>query len=256
MAGVGVGYDYGASTYSPAGRVFQVEYAAKAVDQLDTVIGIRCIDGVVLGVEKLIKSKMMIKSSYRRIFTTSKNSGIAVGGLLPDGRQIVNRAREEVANYKDSFGIDIPGKILSQRLSLYIHAYTEYYYLRPFGISVLLSIYDDMNGPQLYMIDTSGECYRYFAIAIGKSAQQARVELEKIDFKKMKCRDAVIRIAQIIYGVHDEIKDKPFELEISWICDESNKKHTLIPSELLEEAKKAGIKSLEENDESGEEEEQ
>jgi riboflavin synthase len=39
-----------------------------------------------------------------------------------------------------------------------------------------------------------------------------------------------------IHVVHDDAKDKEFELEISWICDESNKKHKLIPLDLLEEA--------------------
>ena len=28
-----------------------------------------------------------------------------------------------------------------------------------------------------------------------------------------------------IYGVHDEAKDKAFELELSWICDESKRQH-------------------------------
>ena len=28
-----------------------------------------------------------------------------------------------------------------------------------------------------------------------------------------------------IYAVHDEAKDKAFELEMSWICDESNREH-------------------------------
>ena len=28
-----------------------------------------------------------------------------------------------------------------------------------------------------------------------------------------------------IYGVHDEAKDKAFELEMSWVCEESNREH-------------------------------
>ena len=28
-----------------------------------------------------------------------------------------------------------------------------------------------------------------------------------------------------IYGVHDDAKDKDFELEMSWVCDESNRQH-------------------------------
>ena len=74
-----------------------------------TVIGIRCSDGVVLGVEKLIRSKMLVTNSYKRIFTTSMNSGLAIGGVLPDGRQLVNRARDEASSYKQNFGIPIPG---------------------------------------------------------------------------------------------------------------------------------------------------
>ncbi len=37
-----------------------------------------------------------------------------------------------------------------------------------------------------------------------------------------------------IYEVHDEAKDKAFELELSWVCDESNKQHQrvcLLPPE-------------------------
>lgn len=33
-----------------------------------------------------------------------------------------------------------------------------------------------------------------------------------------------------IYGVHDEAKDKAFELEMSWVCDESNRQHQKVTS--------------------------
>merc|ERR1719516_751671 len=166
MASVGVGYDLGSSTYSPAGRVFQVEYAGKAVQNSGAVIGIRCTDGVVLGVEKLIRNKMLVTKSYRRIFTTSMNSGLAIGGLLPDGRQLVNRARDEASSYKSNFGIAIPGSVLSRRVAMYVHAYTEYWHLRPFGVSSLLAVYDDSDlGPQLYCVEPSGESLRYYGVA-------------------------------------------------------------------------------------------
>ncbi len=32
MSGIGTGYDLSATTYSPDGKVFQTEYAQKAVD--------------------------------------------------------------------------------------------------------------------------------------------------------------------------------------------------------------------------------
>ncbi|CAG8727729.1 23588_t:CDS:2, partial [Racocetra persica] len=65
MTSIGTGYDLSVSTYSPDGRVFQVEYAAKAVDNSGTAIGLRVKDGVVLAVEKLVQSKLLVPRSNR-----------------------------------------------------------------------------------------------------------------------------------------------------------------------------------------------
>lgn len=36
-----------------------------------------------------------------------------------------------------------------------------------------------------------------------------------------------------IYGVHDEAKDKDFELEMSWVCEESNRQHEKVSKGVL-----------------------
>ena len=99
MSSIGTGYDQSTTTYSPDGRVFQIEYAAKAVDNSGTAVGIRCKDGVVMGVEKPKLSKMLVEGSNRRIFTVDKHSGMCVSGLMADARQVVTYAREEAAAY-------------------------------------------------------------------------------------------------------------------------------------------------------------
>ncbi|KAK5963602.1 uncharacterized protein PWA37_003927 [Arxiozyma heterogenica] len=45
-------YDRGVSTFSPEGRLFQVEYSLEAIKLGSTAIGIATSEGVVLGVEK------------------------------------------------------------------------------------------------------------------------------------------------------------------------------------------------------------
>ena len=35
--------------------------------------------------------------------------------------------------------------------------------------------------------------------------------------KNMTCKELVKEAAKIIYQVHDEVKDKMFELELSWV---------------------------------------
>merc|ERR1712029_188624 len=48
MSSIGTGYDLSTSTFSPDGRVFQVDYAQKAVESSGTAVAIRGKDGVVL----------------------------------------------------------------------------------------------------------------------------------------------------------------------------------------------------------------
>jgi len=245
MSATGSGYDQSTTTYSPDGRVFQVEYAGKAVEKSATVIGIRCKDGVVLGVEKPISSKMMVKTSdggaNRRLFTVDEQAGIAISGFVADGRQLVNKARDEARDYRSFFGVPIPGQVLADRLAGTIHNHTLYWYLRPFGCSILLSSYTERSGPELYCLDPTGMSYRYLAGAIGKYRQAAKTELEKINFNTITCREAVKEVAKIIYKLHDDIKDKDFELELSWVCDESKRKHVFVPKELREEAVALGL---------------
>lgn len=53
----------------------------------------------------------------------------------------------------------------------------------------------------------------------------------------MTYRLGVIEVSNIIYGVHDEANDKDFKLEVSWVCEESNRQYEKVSKELIEEAK-------------------
>jgi 20S proteasome subunit alpha 7 len=100
MASSGSGYDLSSSTFSPDGRIFQIEYASKAVENAGTALGLKCLDGIVLAVEKPLANKMLLASSSRRIHTIDDNSGIAFTGFVSDARQITNRARSEAMSYE------------------------------------------------------------------------------------------------------------------------------------------------------------
>jgi 20S proteasome subunit alpha 7 len=55
-----------------------VEYATKAIENGETAIGIRCRDGVVLAVEKLVGSKLLVSGSNKRIATIDRHARIVV----------------------------------------------------------------------------------------------------------------------------------------------------------------------------------
>jgi 20S proteasome subunit alpha 7 len=256
MSGTGSGYDLSTTTFSPDGRVFQIEYATKAVEKSGMALGVRCVDGVVLGVEKMILTKMLVPGSNRRIHTIDLQSGLVMAGLAADGRQLVNKARAESKQYRNFWGRPIPGRVLNERIAGYMHTHTLYWYLRPFGCSVIMGSYDET--PSLFMCEPSGVAYKYHAAAIGKHRQTAKTELEKIDFETITCREAVKIVAEIIYKLHNDIKDKDFELELSWVCDESNKRHVMVPKDIRAEAIELALeaKKKAEMDESDSEEEE
>merc|ERR1712137_420783 len=112
MSSIGTGYDLSASQFSPDGRVFQVEYAQKAVENSGTSIALKGKDGVVFAVEKLVTSKLYENGANRRIFSVDTHIGMAVAGLLADSRQIFETARKEASNYRSEYGSNIPVKYL------------------------------------------------------------------------------------------------------------------------------------------------
>ena len=91
----GTGFDYECSSLSPEGRLFQVEYAEKAVENSSTTLGVVCKDGIILGTEKIVINKMMISGTDKRLYSINLHTGGVVNGLTPDGRAAIQKAREE-----------------------------------------------------------------------------------------------------------------------------------------------------------------
>mmetsp|Transcript_7235 Transcript_7235/g.10766 ORF Transcript_7235/g.10766 Transcript_7235/m.10766 type:complete len:270 (-) Transcript_7235:115-924(-) len=251
MSSTGAGYDYSCGTFSPDGRIFQVEYATKAVENSGTAVGIRCADGIVMAVEKPLVSKMLVAGSNRRVFGVASHAGMVVTGYVADGRQIVNRARDEARSYKETYGHAIVPSVLANRLALYVHYFTTHGALRPFGTAAMLAAYDeDLKTHSLYMVEPSGNCFKYFGCAAGKGAQAAKTEVEKILYKagssgtEITCREAIKELARIMHVVRDPSKDKPFQLEMGWICEETEWKYGMVPQELVDAADAEGKVSV------------
>ena len=147
-------------------------------------------------------SKMLVAGSNRRIFSVDSHVGIAVTGFAADGRQIVNRARDESKDYAEFYGQKIVPLVLINRLGLYVHHFTRHGSLRPFGASALMASYDeDTQKAELYMVEPSGLALRYFGSSVGKGAQAAKTELEKVIVQfgenGITCRQAVVELTKM-----------------------------------------------------------
>jgi len=236
MSSQGAGYDLSVSQFSPDGKIYQVEYAMKAIENGGSTVAVKCKDCVVFGVEKLIKSKLYQEKTDSRIFTVDTHIGAAIAGMLPDARKIISVAQDEASNYRKQYGAPIPLKHLSDRVSMYIHAHTLYSSVRPFGMSVAFSSYED-GKPLLYVIDPSGVHHGSTGAAMGKGKQEAKTKIEQIiTNREMTGRELIKEVAKLVYEVHDDIKDKTFELELSWVGKDTNGLHKVIKDTLFEEA--------------------
>lgn len=81
-------------------------------------MGVVCKDGIILGTEKIVLNKMMVSGTDKRVFSVTKQIGSVVNGIIPDGRAMMHRAREECEQYEKMFGIKIPGAVLAERIAL------------------------------------------------------------------------------------------------------------------------------------------
>ena len=85
----GRGYDHGITTFSPDGRLFQVEYARESVKRGTTTAGLKYRDGVILVVDKRISSRLIIPESIEKVYKIDDHLGFATSGLVADARLVV-----------------------------------------------------------------------------------------------------------------------------------------------------------------------
>ena len=73
-------------------------------------------------------------------------------------------------------------------------------------------------------------------------------------FELIDVKEAVKQLAKIIYTLYDESKDKPFELEMSWLCEETGWKHEGVPKDVIASAVEWAKREIEEEEEDDDDE--
>ena len=134
-----------------------------------------------------------------------------------------------------------------------MHAYTLYSSIRPFGSAVMLGSWTKEDGAAMYCSGPNGVGYGYWGYAAGKAKSSAKTELEKLKMQDLTCAELIKEASRIIYMVHDEVKDKMFELELSWVGEFSNGVHQRVPEAVHAEAERFAKAAMEEDSDSDDE---
>ena len=130
-------YDRGITIFSPDGRLYQVEYAREAVKRGTASIGIRTPEGVVLTVDKRIRSPLMERTSVEKIHKADDHVGIASAGHVADARQLIDFARRQAQVNQLRYGEPVGVETLTKAVTDHIQQYTQVGGARPFGVALL-----------------------------------------------------------------------------------------------------------------------
>ena len=152
-------YSFSLTTFSPSGKLVQIEYALAAVNSGTTSLGVKAKNGVVIATEKKLPSILIDEKSVQKIVMLTENIAMVYSGMGPDFRVLCRKGRKAAQAYYRVYREVIPVSMLVRELAAVMQEFTQRGGVRPFGVSVLLSGFDH-NGPQLFQIDPSGS---YFA---------------------------------------------------------------------------------------------
>lgn len=159
-------YDRAITVFSPDGRLFQVEYALETVNKGATIVGIACAEGIILGAEEKIESKLQDPEYSWKIFEVDSHLGAAVVGLGSDARILIDQARIFAQSNRLMYDEPIDVEIITKRISDIKQLYTQHAGVRPFGVSIIFGGVDK-SGNRVFSTDPSGSYRAYKAIAIG-----------------------------------------------------------------------------------------
>eukprot|EP01101_Sappina_pedata_P005918 TRINITY_DN2824_c0_g1_i1.p1 TRINITY_DN2824_c0_g1~~TRINITY_DN2824_c0_g1_i1.p1 ORF type:complete len:256 (-),score=98.18 TRINITY_DN2824_c0_g1_i1:80-847(-) len=169
-------YDSDITTWSPQGRLHQIEYAMEAVKQGMPVVALKSNTHAVL--IALNRASSSLASFQKKIFKIDEHMGVGIAGLTADARVLTRHMQTECLNHKFVYNSPLPiGRIVRQ-IADKSQSHTQKAGSRPYGLGMLIIGYDE-SGVHLFETCPSGNYFDYKAISIGSRSQSAKTYLEK-----------------------------------------------------------------------------
>ncbi len=185
-----MGYDRAVSMFSPDGLLLQVEYAEKAVKLGATTLAMTTKEGIVFIGDRKIKSKLLVKDSFKKIFEVDNHIMIAGSGVMSDGRRLIEQAQTIAQEHRVKFENPIDIISLVKDIANIQQYYSQAGGLRPFGVSLLIGGIENKK-PKLYITTPSGIYMKYLAKSAGNFSSKINEFLEENYKNNMTNKDAI-----------------------------------------------------------------
>lgn len=206
-----MGYDRAIVVFSPEGRMYQVEYARKAVEKASTAVGVVFAGGVILAASRTIQ-KLLVPESIEKISKIDEHIGIASCGILADSRVLVDYARVRAQVNRITFSEPIEVSALVKDICDRKQRFTQVGGIRPFGVSLLVAGSNDE--PHLFETDPSGTLREWRAHAVGRGSKDAKKVLIE-EYKDGMPRDRAVELAlKALKGGEKKLSMKGVEIGV------------------------------------------
>jgi len=223
-------YDRAITVFSPDGRLFQVEYALETVNRGATIVGIACSEGVVLGAEEKIETKLQDTNFTWKIYTVDDHLGAAVVGLGSDARILIDQARIYAQSNRLMYDEPIDVEIMTKRVGDIKQLYTQHAGVRPFGVSIIFGGVDK-TGSRIFSTDPSGSYRGYKAVAVGIGRETVEGMLKE-EYREDLSLDETVKLAIKCLTRALEARGEPKRIKITIIPLETKKFQVLSDEEI------------------------
>lgn len=229
-------YDRAITVFSPDGRLFQVEYALETVNRGATIIGIACQEGIILGAEEKLESKLQDPNFTWKLFPVDTHIGAAVVGLGSDARILIDQARVYCQSNRLMYDEPMDVEVISKRIGDITQLYTQHAGVRPFGVSIIFGG-ADKTGNRLFSTDPSGTYRAYKAVAVGVGRETVEGIL-KAEYREDMSLEETAKLAIKCLKKALQARDEQLRVKIAMIRS-STKNYQMMPDEDIEKYMKA-----------------
>jgi len=223
-------YDRTITIFSPDGRLFQVEYALETVNRGATILGIVCSEGVVLGAEEKIETKLQDTHFTWKLYEIDDHLGAAVVGLGSDARILIDQARVYSQSNRLMYDEAIDVEIITKRVGDIKQLYTQHGGVRPFGVSIIFGGVDK-TGNRIFATDPSGSYRSFKAVALGIGRETVE-NILKEEYRENLNLEEAIKLAVRCLTKALEARGEPKRIKISVIPSSTKRLKTLSDEEI------------------------
>mmetsp|Transcript_3162 Transcript_3162/g.3780 ORF Transcript_3162/g.3780 Transcript_3162/m.3780 type:complete len:261 (+) Transcript_3162:23-805(+) len=222
------GYDSYTTTFTPEGRLMQIEYAMERINKEKPTVGILTKDGVILATERREKHKLQ-DGAKNQVHKIDDHVFCSVSGNTADATPLIDGARTFSQRFTYTYNQDSPVEQVVKHVCEEKHFYTQFGSYRPLGVHFMYAGFDDIEGFQLYSSDPSGNYSSWKAHVTGQNTAAAYASsgfstsinpqtILKCDFDEDMSFEEGLKLAvKVVYKAIDTHEPKGDRFEVTYI---------------------------------------